>query len=215
MKIDIRNFIGQEKFEKINIAKGRVTASDSYMVLSVDINHAEFKDIKIDDSNKFHDFIWYIFPKDEFELEFDRNQEIIEENCCGCNGSGYEHKCECGANIMATMMNEILYGPLEAECKKCDDTGVRASTKDEEGSYRCSLCHGTGKRIKKNEEMLKVGESYIKIETLQKLLLYVGRDIQIFADGKKETPLFFKNDIAYGLVASCRYKEARDEHENI
>lgn len=206
MKIDIKNFIGQEKFEKINIAKGRVTASDSYMVLSVDINHTEFKDMKIDDNNKFHDFIWNIFPKDEFELEFDRNQEIIEEDCCCCEGSGYEHKCECGASIVKHFATTMMHGLQESECKKCEDIGTRSSIKGEEGAYECSHCKGTGKQIKSNEEMLKVGESYIKVGTLQKLLLYVGRDIQIFADGKKETPLFFKNDIAYGLVASCRYK---------
>lgn len=201
--IDIRNFIGQEKFERINIAKGRVTASDSYMVIGIDIKHANFKDMKIDDSNKFHDFLWNAMPETKFELEFDRNQEIIEEDCCGCNGSGYEHKCECGANIMKHFATTMMYGLQEPKCKKCEDIGTRASTKDEEGAYECFHCNGTGKTIKRNEEMLKIGESYIKVEMLQKLLLYVGRDIRIFADGKKQSPIFFKNDIACGLIASC------------
>lgn len=212
--INIRNFVGKEKlrkekFEKVEIYNDYAMATDSYVAIKVKKQFANYENLKIEYSPRISTFINNNTPENKFELDFDRNQEIIIEDCSCCEGSGYEHKCECGASIMKHFATTMMYGLQEPECKKCEDTGTRASTKDEEGAYECFHCNGTGKQIKRNEEMLKVGESYIKVEMLQKLLLFVGRDIRIFADGKKQSPIFFKNDIACGLVASCRYKEAK------
>lgn len=212
--INIRNFVGKEKFrkekfEKVEIYNDYAMATDSYVVIKVKKQFANYENLKIEYSPRISTFINNNAPRNKFELEFDRNQRIIEEDCPCCNGSGYEHKCECGASQGTFLVDLMWNGLSDPECKKCEDTGTRASTKDEEGAYECFHCNGTGKTIKRNEEMLKVGESYIKVEMLQKLLLYVGRDIQIFADGKKQSPIFFKNDIACGLVASCICEEAR------
>lgn len=95
--INIRNFVGKEKFEKVEIYNDYAMATDSYVVIKVKKQFANYENLKIEYSPRISTFINNNAPKNKFELEFDRNQRIIEEDCPCCNGSGYEHKCECGA----------------------------------------------------------------------------------------------------------------------
>ncbi len=143
--------------------------------------------------------------KEGYKLSNLTTKEDLEE-CGSCRGSGYERACPCGTSTKGYLFNAVMYGVRDEDmqCIYCEDSGVIAAKKEDEGAYTCPDCHGTGKQVKEyfDNDYIQIKKSFLKKESLQKIYHYLG-DTTFYPTDNPSAPIYFESDEFEGVLMPC------------
>ncbi|MGL5716557.1 MAG: hypothetical protein ACRCX2_26320 [Paraclostridium sp.] len=184
----------------------RIVFSNTYMIISAEKEIAKFER-EFEKNEKLQDYILKFNSERNIKLNLQEEFEkldIIECSCC--KGTGYEKDCNCGHDLMGDMVLDFYDLEIEG-CEKCENTGTVSASKEEEGSYVCVHCGGTGKVVRGenrgNEKFIKLGESYLKKSSFKNVIDVCGKDIDIFVSGKELDNFIIIGNGFFGYLASC------------
>lgn len=184
----------------------RIVFSNTYMIISAEKEIAKFER-EFEKNEKLQDYILKFHSERNIKLNLQEEYEKLNIiDCYCCKGTGYEKDCDCGHDLMGDMVLDFYDLEIEG-CEKCENTGTVSAQKDEEGSYICVNCGGTGKVVRgenrRNEKFVKLGESYLKKSSLKNVVDVCGMDIEIFVSGKELDNFIIVGNGFFGYLASC------------